>query len=101
MVVEYIRYALKDHTLDALITAYSAAGQHLQTAPECLAYELTICADAPDQAILRINWESPQAHLERFRAGPNFPPFLALVRPFIAEIAEMRHYTPTSVSWQR
>ena len=30
--------------------------------------------------------------MQGFRHGPHFPPFLAEVRPFIPDIAEMRHY---------
>jgi hypothetical protein len=32
-----------------------------------------------------------------FRRGPDFPPFLVAVRPFISEIVEMRHYLATPV----
>jgi hypothetical protein len=35
--------------------------------------------------------------MKGFRGGPNFPPFLAAIRPFIPEITEMRHYSRTSV----
>jgi len=55
--------------------------------------------EAPNSLTLRIHWISAAAHLGGFRKGPHFPPFLAAIRPFIAEIAEMRHYTPTDVTW--
>jgi quinol monooxygenase YgiN len=101
MITEYIRYELKTHSPGDLIAAYEAAGAHLQAAPECLGYELRRCADAEDVFILRILWQSARDHLEGFRKGPHFPPFLALIRPFIGEMAEMRHYEPTAVTWQR
>lgn len=101
MIVEYIRYQLNEHRTDELVQAYAAAGEHLKAAEECVGYELSLCAAAPDSAILRICWTSAEAHMERFREGPNFPPFLALIRPFIGEIAEMRHYDRTEVRWQR
>ncbi len=101
MTVEYIRYQMKDHTPQQLIDAYRAAGSHLQAAPQCHGFELTQCVEDPSSLTLRILWTSTEDHLQGFRKGPHFPPFLALIRPFIGEIAEMRHYEPTDVIWQR
>ena len=42
-----------------------------------------------------------EAHLHGFRRGPAFPAFLAAIRPYIGDIAEMRHYAPTSVGARR
>ncbi len=64
-------------------------------------FELTQCAQDATQFILRIDWVSAEAHMEGFRRGPNFPSFLALIRPFISEIAEMRHYEKTDVVWKQ
>ena len=41
---------------------------------------------------VRLVWDSVEGHMEGFRKGPNFPPFLAAIRPFIPQIDEMRHY---------
>ncbi|MEO8410284.1 MAG: antibiotic biosynthesis monooxygenase [Propionivibrio sp.] len=99
MIVEYIRYQLAEHTPDTLREAYSAAGAHLQAAPECHGYELSQCAEDANSLILRILWSSGEAHMQGFRTGPHFPPFLALVRPFLNEVVEMRHYNFTPVQW--
>ncbi len=99
--VEYIRYELKNHGPDALVGAYREAGKHLVAAPECLGYQLTQCADEPNSFILRIHWASAEAHMEDFRRGPHFPPFLAAIGPFVPEIVEMRHYRPTDLEWMR
>ncbi|QUD86160.1 putative quinol monooxygenase [Phenylobacterium montanum] len=99
--VEYIRYALQAHDPETLIAAYAEAGRHLAAAPECQGYQLTQCEEEPSSFILRIHWTSTESHLEGFRRGPHFPPFLAAIRPFIPEIAEMRHYRPTEVVWTR
>jgi quinol monooxygenase YgiN len=98
MIVEYIRYVLKDHEPDLLVAAYAEAARHLAAAPECVDYELTRCVDEKASFVLRIRWISADAHLKAFRSGPNFPPFLAAIRPFIPEIAEMRHYALTAVA---
>ncbi len=99
MIVEYIRYKLKHHTPAELIDAYRSAGQQLKAAPECLGYDLSACDEEPATLVLRILWTSAHDHLEGFRKGPHFNAFLASIRPFIGEIEEMRHYTPTDVAW--
>lgn len=101
MTIEYVRYVLTSHEPSELLAAYTEAFDHLATAPECLGYELTQCAEDSRSFILRIHWASADAHMEGFRRGPNFPPFLAAIRTFIPEIAEMRHYDPTGLQWTR
>lgn len=101
MTVEYIRYDLGAHTPEEFIGAYTLAAGALRAAPECLAFELGRCEEAPVSFVLRIEWRSTEAHLQGFRKGPNFPPFLAAIKPFIGEIVEMRHYAPTTVAWRR
>ena len=101
MTIEYVRYALTAHEPAELQRAYEAAAEHLRAAPECLSYELSQCEEDPKSLILRIHWQSTEAHLQGFRRGPHFGPFLNAIRPFIGEFAEMRHYTPGSVIWQR
>jgi quinol monooxygenase YgiN len=101
MTTEYIRYVLKDHSPQSLISAYAEAGKHLAAAPECRAFELRQCNEDPNSFILRIHWESTAAHLEGFRKGPHFPPFFGAIRPFVSEIAEMRHYRDVGVEWVR
>lgn len=101
MIVEYTRYLLSEHSPEDLISAYGRAAPQLQAAPECLAYELVQCEEEPAVFVLRIEWASPEAHLQGFRSGPHFPPFLEEVRPFIGEIAEMRHYRSPALEWRR
>jgi quinol monooxygenase YgiN len=101
MIVEYIRYELKTHTPEELVAAYDLAADSLRASDECLGYDLAQCDDAPNALILRIQWASAEAHIQGFRRGPNFPPFLEAIRPFIEEIAEMRHYHETHIAWRR
>ena len=101
MIVEYIRYELKNSATEDLIAAYRSAAQHLRAAPECLGYEFSVCAESPTSCILRIEWTSREAHMNGFRKGPHFPPFLALIRPYVEEIAEMRHYERGDLVWSR
>lgn len=101
MIVEYIRYELKTHQPGELVEAYRQATPHLEAAPQCLGYEMSHCVEEPSSLTLRILWTSTEDHLHGFRKSRHFPPFLAAIRPFIGEIAEMRHYAPTDIAWGR
>lgn len=70
----------------------------LATAPECVDYGLSRCEEDAESWILRITWTSTQAHLERFRRSPLFRDFFAEIEPYVANIEEMRHYAPTTVT---
>jgi quinol monooxygenase YgiN len=98
MTVEYIRYAVRDRARgEELLRAYEKASQSLDAAPECLAYELSVCEEDATSYILRIEWQSTQAHREGFRKGPHFRDFFAAIGDFVKEIQEMRHYSLTPV----
>jgi quinol monooxygenase YgiN len=98
MTVEYIRYTVADAVRgEELVRAYERAATYLDEAPECLGYELTACEEDDTSWILRIEWRSTEEHMEGFRKGPHFPPFLREIRGFVKEIAEMRHYRLTNV----
>jgi quinol monooxygenase YgiN len=98
MIVEYIRYTVADQARgEELQRAYVTAGNQLDAAPECLAYELTQCEEDAKSWTLRIEWSSTEAHLQSFRKGPHFPAFLEAIRGFMPEIVEMRHYRLTGV----
>lgn len=101
MTIEYIRYELSKHSGEELIAAYAKAAESLKASPECLGFDLAACEEAANSFILRIRWTSTSDHLQKFRKGPHFPPFLAAIQPFIGEIAEMRHYAATGVEWSR
>ncbi len=98
MIVEYIRYEVKDKARrNELVTAYMEAAKSLDAAPECLAYELSLCEEDETAAVLRIEWTSTEAHLQGFRKSAVFRSFFAAIGPFLKEIAEMRHYGLTAV----
>lgn len=92
MIVEYIRYAVPDEGAEAFSQAYAKAAEILQADPRCLGYEVSRCIEAPERFVVRIEWESQEAHLAGFRASPAFADFLALVGPHVDEIEEMEHY---------
>ncbi|MFF7747856.1 group II truncated hemoglobin [Streptomyces sp. NPDC007971] len=95
--VEYIRYRIPEQQSADFLSAYTRAAAQLAAAPQCVDYELTRCEEEPDSYVLRITWTSTQEHLEGFRKSELFPRFFAEIRPYVENIEEMRHYSPTGV----
>ena len=42
--------------------------------------------------IVRINWTSAEDHIQIFRKSVEFKEFFTLIKPFLNDIGEMRHY---------
>jgi hemoglobin len=97
MIVEYVRYEIAEERGPEFEAAYARAAAALDASPNCLAYELSRCVEAPASYILRIEWDSIEGHMQGFRRGPEFPGFFAAIRPYVGDIAEMRHYAVTAV----
>jgi quinol monooxygenase YgiN len=92
VIVEYIRYTVPAEQVEQFERAYDEAAKHLLASPNCLGYDVARCSEEPASYIVRIHWDSSEGHIEGFRKSEHFPPFFALVKPFFADIAEMRHY---------
>jgi quinol monooxygenase YgiN len=101
MIVEYVRYEVEEARGEAFEAAYAHAAAALDASPHCRAYELSRCVEAPVSYILRIEWDSLEGHLQGFRRSAEFSAFFAAIRPYVDDIAEMRHYAPTGVGAAR
>jgi hemoglobin len=97
MIVEYVRYEVDEARAEAFEAAYAHAAGSLDASPQCLAYELSRCVEAPASYILRIEWDSAEGHMQGFRRGPEFAAFFAAIHPYVQDIQEMRHYERTPV----
>lgn len=97
MIVEYIRYNIPHERTEEFFKAYSGAVKELNTSPYCISYELSRCAESAERFMLRIEWDSIDAHLNGFRKSAGFANFFALVKPFFDQIEEMKHYEVTSI----
>jgi len=98
MIVEYIRYQVSGRERrEELVSAYRDAAKALDQSPECEAYELTVCEEDEQSAVLRIEWVSTEAHMQGFRKSAVFQDFFRAIGPFVKEIVEMRHYERTDV----
>lgn len=98
MIVEYIRYTIDAEQRDAFERGYAQAQTALLASPHCFGYELAQCVEDQGSYILRIEWDSIEGHLQGFRTSPEFRDFFAAIRPFVNNIAEMRHYAITAIT---
>ena len=92
MVIEYIRYTVPAGMAEDFVTAYRKASDVLAGDPHFLAFELARGVEQPGHFVVRIEWDSVEGHELGFRASPRFGEFFAAVRPFVADIEEMKHY---------
>jgi quinol monooxygenase YgiN len=92
MIIEYVRYVIPAARHAEFLAAYAAAADDLRAAPECRRYEISQGVEEPDNFVVRIEWDTMEGHLTGFRGGPHFGPFFAKVKPFFADIREMKHY---------
>ena len=101
MTTEIIRYRIAAANAQAFEAAYRQAEPTLQSSEHCLAYRLLRGHEEPDNWILIIEWDSVQGHEQGFRKEPGFREFFALVKPFFADIQEMKHYETRPMNWKR
>jgi hemoglobin len=101
MVNEYIRYRITAERRAAFLSDYAKAAECLRASSVCLGYDLSQCEEDPDCFILRIAWQSTADHIGKFRGSEQFQRFLPLIRAYVPDIEEMRHYAPTSIQWTR
>jgi quinol monooxygenase YgiN len=92
MVIEYIRYQVPAAQHTEFLDAYRSAQRELGASPYCLRYEISQGIEEPDHFIVRIEWTSVEEHEKGFRTSAEFAPFFAKVKPFFANIREMKHY---------
>lgn len=92
MVVEYIRYTIPAERAAAFEQAYADAAKVLADDEHCLNYEVSRGVEEPEHYTVRIVWDSVEGHEQGFRRSAAFPAFFAAVKPFFAQIDEMKHY---------
>jgi quinol monooxygenase YgiN len=92
VLVEYIRYVVPAKKAAEFEEAYRRASEVLDEDEHCLRYEIAKGVEEPDHFVVRIERDSIEGHEQGFRSSPHFAEFFSAVRPFFAEIEEMKHY---------
>lgn len=92
MVIEYIRYEVPADRHAEFLAAYASAAAELAESSHCLRFDVSQGVEEPNNFMVRIEWDSVAGHEQGFRTSPEFPSFFAKVKPFFAQIREMKHY---------
>jgi quinol monooxygenase YgiN len=100
MTTEIVRYRIAAENAQAFETAYQQAEPILRGSQHCCGYRLLRGHEEPQNWILIIEWDSVEGHEQGFRKEPAFRDFFALVKPFLNDIQEMKHYEATRISWK-
>lgn len=101
MITEVIRYKISPEEAERFEESYRKAEAILQKSPYCLGYQLLRGVEQPENWILLLQWDSVTGHEEGFRKEASFRDFLELVRPFLKQIEEMKHYEMRKMQWSR
>jgi quinol monooxygenase YgiN len=96
--VEIIRYTIASGNHASFEKAWTDAAKYLQSSKYCLGYQVVHGKEEPDHYIVTIHWTSIEEHLNGFRKSPDFMAFFTLVKPFINNIEEMKHYELTPIA---
>jgi len=51
--------------------------------------------------ILLLFWDSVEGHEQGFRQEKGFRAFFGLVKPFLGQVQEMKHYNVNGLDWSR
>lgn len=92
MTLEYVRYTIDKARQVEFIEAYKAAAEPLLRSPYCQNFEMSRCVEDDTAFIVRLTWSSAEDHIQIFRKSAEFKEFFALIKPFVNDIGEMRHY---------
>jgi quinol monooxygenase YgiN len=101
MTTEVIRYKVPAGQASAFEQAYKETEPILQNSSHCLGYRLIRSVEEPENWILLLSWDSVEGHEQGFRKEPGFRQFFGLVRPFLDQVQEMKHYNTTALNWNR
>ena len=101
MITEVIRYNIPAEHAEAFETAYREIESILRTSAHYLGYRLLRGVEEPENWVLLLYWDSVEGHEQGFRKEKQFRDFFNLVKPFLNDIREMKHYEDRSMTWTR
>ena len=101
MITEVIRYKVPAAQAAAFEEAYKKTEPILQNSSHCLGYSLFRGVEEPENWMLMLSWDSVEGHEQGFRLDPGFREFFGLVKPFLGQVQEMKHYHASGLNWSR
>ena len=101
MTTEVIRYKIAPDQASTFEEAYHKAEPILQDSGHCLGYRLLKGVEEPENWILSLFWDSVEGHEQGFRREKGFRAFFDLVKPFLDQAQEMKHYNVSGLNWSK
>jgi quinol monooxygenase YgiN len=92
VIVEIALLKARPDAVDAMRNGLTAARAVIARAPGCLGSVFYQGIEEPDSFVLRIEWESVEAHLEDFRKGPLLAEWRSHFYDLLAETPKVTHY---------
>ncbi len=91
MITEIATIAIDPTTAAAFEAAVAEAAPHFRAAEGCHGFTLDRCIEEPARYFLRVEWESVDHHMVRFRASEGFQKWRTLAGPFFAAPPIVEH----------
>jgi len=101
MTTEVIRYKVPVVQAAAFEEAYKQTEPILQNSSHCLGYSLLRGVEKPENWMFMLSWDSVEGHEQGFRREPGFRQFFSLIKPFLSQVQEMKHYHTSGLNWSR
>jgi len=100
MITEVIRYRIPAAQAEHFEQAYHQTETILRASEHCLGYQLLHGIEEPENWVLLLFWDSVEGHEQGFRREKYFREFFNLVKPFLNQIQEMKHYQISKMAYQ-
>lgn len=96
MITEHAVIAVHPGSEDDFARAFEEARPVITAAPGCGEARLLRGIERPSTFLLLVEWESVEAHMERFRNSPGFAEWRRIVGPFFDGPPEVDHFSPVA-----
>ncbi len=97
MVIEVIRYNIRQGEEAAFEDAFRQAAPLLEASNHCIGFTLTRATRERNRYMMSIFWDSPDGHLIGFRQSNGFPQYQELLQPYAEMVEETGHYRKTGI----
>lgn len=92
MVVEIADINVAPGAEAQFIATYKRLSEIIATTPGCRSVRLTRGVESPSRFMLLVEWDSVDAHLTNFRAGPRYGEWRDEIGPFFVGAPQMEHF---------
>lgn len=93
MILEHVILPVRPGAEPEFEDAFAQALPLISRQPGCISTELHRSIETPHHYLLLVEWESVSAHMDGFRASPEYEQWRALLHPFYDPVPTVEHFT--------